>query len=295
MRRVAAIDCGTNSIRLLVAETTPELRDLAREMRIVRLGQGVNETGTLAPEAIARTLAAVEEYAEIMDALNVEEARFVATSAMRDADNGEEFVSTVRSILGITPEVITGSEEASLTFRGATAFIAGQQHPTLVVDIGGGSTEFVLGSETVSQSVSVDMGSVRVHEMFDTPDEARPWIDSQLDRVTFLEDVRSIVGVAGTVTTLAACALDLDTYSPDVTHGKFLSWDEWYETIRYMEFAPLKEKESLGYMPKGRADVIASGAVIWERVLRRLQGRSHDLGGAYISEHDILDGMVLAP
>lgn len=289
--RVAAIDCGTNSIRLLIAETYPQLRDLVREMRIVRLGQDVNRTGQLQPEAIERTLAAVREYQKLIEEYGVEDVRFVATSAMRDARNGADFIAAVQDIMGVTPQVVPGTMEAALTFRGATAFVE-EEPPTLVVDIGGGSTEFVLDGD---KSISVDMGSVRVTEMFTSLDDARAWVDEQLAKVMSFQSVRSVVGVAGTVTTLAAGALGATEYSPELTHGKFLTWQQWQDAIDFIVAAPLEVRAALGYMPAGRADVIPAGAVIWERILLRLRESSPELRGAYVSEHDILDGIALAP
>lgn len=313
MRRVAAIDCGTNSIRLLIAEVSAlpggsiHLTDLVREMRIVRLGQGVDQTGELAPEAVARTLEAVEEYRQLIAEHRVDASRFVATSAMRDASNGQELVARVRDILGVQPEIIPGSEEAELSFRGATSSLSRPSGmPSLVVDIGGGSTEFVFGVDQVAAATSINMGSVRVTERFGivpgataSEEAAVAWIDAQLDEVEGIVDlgqVRSLIGVAGTVTTLAAQHLGVTTYSPDVTHGAFLSWDEWQKSVRFMVDEPVEVKAALGFMPRGRADVIGAGALIWGRVLERVRVRTaaagEALGGAYVSEHDILDGIA---
>ncbi|WP_350258590.1 Ppx/GppA phosphatase family protein [Scrofimicrobium sp. R131] len=313
MTRVAAFDCGTNSLRLLIADLNPggpdPLVDVSREMRIVRLGEHVDETGRLSSAAIERTLAAVDEYRELIDRFGAERLRFVATSAMRDAANGNELVEAVRARLGVTPEVIPGNEEAALSFAGATATLGGYPNtPILLVDIGGGSTEFVLGDDWVQASLSVNMGSVRVTERFDTQPEnlagiaaATQWVDQQLDLVEEEIDfglIRSVVGVAGTVTTLAGQALDVPEYSPNVTHGAFLSWEQWGAAARFMIEEPVETKAALPFMPTGREDVIGAGALIWQQILRRVRRRTEDLGldlgGAYCSEHDILDGIALS-
>ena len=335
VERIAAIDCGTNSIRLLIAEPsvvpassapdskTPagddratgtlagatagsiRLVDLDREMRIVRLGQGVDATGYLTDEAIERTLAAVREYAALLAERQVTDARFVATSAMRDAQNGGELVSQVQETLGITPEVIPGTEEARLSFQGATGSLPlPAAEMKLVVDIGGGSTEFVLGGETVEQSVSMDMGSVRVMERFGiVPGNdqgiaaATEWIDAKLDEAESIVDfsrVDAIVGVAGTVTTLAAHLAGVDAYDPAVTHGRLFPLQEWHAGAAFMIEQPTEVKAALGFMPPGRADVIGAGALIWSRILHRVAQRSPQLAAAYVSEHDILDGIALS-
>lgn len=285
------------------------LRDLVREMRIVRLGEGVDETGRLSDFAVKRTLEAVDEYQELIRKHGADKVRFVATSAMRDAENGGQLVAEVRRRMNVTPEVVPGSEEATLSFTGATATLAGRPPtPVLLVDIGGGSTEFVTGQDSVEASVSVDMGSVRITERFDTRpdnpggiDEASDWIDSQLDRVSDIVDFStraSIVGVAGTVTTVAAWALKVPEYSPELTHGAFLSWDEWEEAANFMIYQPTSVKAALPVMPHGREDVIGAGSLIWRQVLRRIRLETEDvgqdLGGAYVSEHDVLDGIALS-
>ena len=318
MERVAAIDCGTNSLRLLIAEQAQPgderssdvpLRDLAREMRIVRLGEGVDSTGRLSDVAVARTLAGVDEYIRMIEDLGAETIRFVGTSAMRDATNGTEFMAAVQERLGVVPEVIPGSEEASLSFQGATATLAGKPvEPVLLVDIGGGSTEFVVGEGTVDRSVSVDMGSVRVMERFGTDffnksglRDASDWVDSQLDAVSDLVrfgELGSVVGVAGTVTTLAAWVLGVPTYSPELTHGQLITWDSWEEAAEFMITQPTEVKAALPVMPPGREDVIGAGAIVWRQILRRVKAETGVAGrpliGAYVSEHDILDGIALS-
>lgn len=319
MTRVAAIDCGTNSIRLLVADVewqegpgdtrTPHLRDLTRQMRIVRLGQGVDRTGVLDPAAIERTLEATREYAEMIDRLGVDSIRFVSTSATRDASNRAEFVEGVRRILGVEPEVVPGTEEAALSFRGAISAVDAQApRPLLVVDIGGGSTELVLGADTVEQAVSIDMGSVRVTEKFltngvDRHSEAAAvsWIDAQLDAAADRVDlarVGTLVGVAGTVTTVTAQALGLTSYQPERIHGAVLDLAQVDAAVRFMVEEPIPVKAALGFMPQGREDVIAAGALIWSRVIARVVERAatrgHVIDHVLTSEHDILDGIALS-
>lgn len=315
--RVAAIDCGTNSIRLLVAETDPEtgqLADLTRQMRIVRLGQGVDKTGLLDPAAIERTLEATREYREMIGRLGAERVRFVATSATRDAANRNVFVDGVRELLGIEPEVIPGSEEAALSFTGACRSVPTEAaRPMLVVDIGGGSSELVLGEMSVEQSISINMGSVRVTEKFlahcdpasgidiASREAACEWIDAQLDEAEAAVDLRRIgtlVGVAGTVTTLTAQALGLEMYQPEKIDGAALSATEHQAAIDFMVDQPVAVKATLGFMPSGREDVIAAGALIWERIIRRVAARvledGRELGNIVTSEHDILDGIALS-
>lgn len=315
MNRVAAIDCGTNSIRLLVADATPlpngrvALDDLIREMRIVRLGQGVDQTGRLDDAAIERTLDAVAQYRDLIRESGADAVRFVGTSAMRDASNGAPLLEAVHQILGVSPEIIPGTEEAQLSFRGATWSLGDDRSgPTLVVDIGGGSTEFVLGGASVEQSISMNMGSVRVTERFGIrPGDDRAlaaagaWIDHELDLAEEAVDfavVGSVVGVAGTVTTLAARALGLQSYDPEATHGAFLDWEQWRDAAAYMIDEPIEVKAALGFMPPGRADVIGAGALIWRCILERVRVRTAEAGrplaGAFVSEHDILDGIALS-
>lgn len=320
MTRVAAIDCGTNSIRLLVADAqrgengAVRLSDLTRQMRIVRLGQGVDKTGRLDPAAIDRTIDAVVEYERMISRLGATKVRFVATSASRDAENRDEFVAAVRSVLGIEPEVVEGTEEASLSFAGAVSGLGGTAPaPMLVVDIGGGSTELVLGDSQVRQAISVDMGAVRVTEKFfaDCPPEAGipaadeeravAWIDEQLDaaeKVVDLDRVRTLVGVAGTVTTLTAQGLGLTSYQPERIHGAHLCLDGVDEAVRFMVDRPIAVKAALGFMPEGREDVIAAGSLIWSRIVHRVVERAATRGTSIVetitSEHDILDGIAMS-
>lgn len=320
MTRVAGIDCGTNSIRLLVADAHRRedgslgLTDLTRQMRIVRLGQGVDRSGRLDPAAIDRTIDAVVEYERMIHRLGATAVRFVATSATRDAKNRQEFVDAVRAVLGIEPEVVEGTEEAALSFSGAVSALgAGEPVPMLVVDIGGGSTELVLGDSKVRQAISVDMGAVRVTEKFfaqcapeqgipaEEEERAAAWIDEQLDnaeRVVDLDRVATLVGVAGTVTTLTAQALGLPMYQPEKIHGARLDLAQIDEAVRFMIDQPVAVKAALGFMPDGRQDVIAAGALIWSRIVHRVVERAATRGtritSACTSEHDILDGIAMS-
>ncbi len=305
-KTVAAIDCGTNSIRLLIAETGPGfLRDLVREMVITRLGQGVDQAGVLDPEAIERTLSAARIYAQQLQQNDVQAARFVTTSASRDAANRDDFLVPIEEITGLVPQVLSGTEEAELSFKGAlSALPEGLEPPYLLVDIGGGSTEFVLGTEHADQAVSIDMGSVRVTERFGgdpwTPEKvraARKWISEQIDAAAGVVDfdaVRTIVGVAGTVTTIGALIAGVEQYDPAKVHGQIPSQEEWRRSISFMVNAPTLDKAALPFMPEGRADVIAGGSLIWEQVLSRFGVLDGDRVTAVISEHDILDGLALS-
>jgi exopolyphosphatase/guanosine-5'-triphosphate,3'-diphosphate pyrophosphatase len=303
MTRVAAIDCGTNSLRLLVAEAEADrLRDVVRRMEVVRLGQGVDQTGRLAPEAMARTFAVLRHYATEGARLGAERVRLVATSATRDAANREEFVAGVQDILGVPPEVVTGAEEAALSFAGATREFAGlptaAPSPYLVVDIGGGSTEFILGGATVEASVSVDVGCVRLTERHFAADPPTPAqvqaatkdVDAALDRVR--EAVRvdlaaSLVGLAGTVTTVAGIALRLPAYDPDRTHHARLAARDVARIAADLLRARAEERAALPVMHPGRVDVIAAGALILDRVVA-----AFGFDEVVVSEHDILDGIA---
>jgi len=296
--RVAAIDCGTNSIRLLVTDITDGMAsELVREMRIVRLGQGVDATGRLTPEAVGRTLAATREYAELIAMLGASRVRFCATSAARDAENADEFAAGVESILGVRPQVLTGKEEALASFVGATRGL--EPTRTLVVDIGGGSTELVLGEGAdVEWSTSLDIGSVRLTERFlpsDPPPVAEVTaamhhLDSVLEpAVKGLEAVTSVVGVAGTVTTVAAHALGLPSYDRNAIHGSRLAVDDLTSACLSLAQMSVADRRALPFMHPGRADVIGGGAIVFDRVLEQLP---LDTDSVLISEHDILDGIA---
>ncbi|GAB3535451.1 Ppx/GppA phosphatase family protein [Arthrobacter tecti] len=308
--RTAAVDCGTNSIRLLIADVDDEgrLADVVRLMRVVRLGQGVDATGRLAPEALERTLTAVDEYAGLIAENAVDRVRFVATSATRDADNRDEFIDGVRTRLGVEPEVVSGSEEAELSFAGASSVLGSEaDEPVLVADLGGGSTEFVVGSHgRVTAARSMDMGCVRFTERFlpsDPPTdteiaaaeaEVGRMID-EADAAVDLASVRGIIGVAGSITTVTAHALKLPEYLSDRIHGAELSVAEVHDAATSLLHLPRSERAALPYMHPGRVDVIGAGALIWRTIVRRVaEATGGRVQGAVASEHDILDGIALS-
>jgi exopolyphosphatase / guanosine-5'-triphosphate,3'-diphosphate pyrophosphatase len=293
---IAAIDCGTNTIKLLIGE----LPDVAvREMRIVRLGQGVDRTGRLADQALERTFAAIDEYAALIDAHRVptERIRFCATSASRDAVNGDVFTAGVRKRLGVSPEVISGDEEAALAFDGAVRHLrTPPEAPVLVVDIGGGSTELILGTSGPESAHSMDIGSVRLHERHlhsdpPTPDQVAACvadIDTHLDACPVdVSRAATIVGVAGTVTTVAAAVLDLPAYDPDAIDQSRLSVADVHAAVERLVAMAVADRRALPFMHPGRADVIDAGALILSRVLRRSRLRT-----MIVSEADILDGIA---
>jgi exopolyphosphatase / guanosine-5'-triphosphate,3'-diphosphate pyrophosphatase len=303
MTRVAAVDCGTNSVRLLVADVDPEtgtLVDLDRRLEIVRLGQGVDRTGRLAPEALERTLAALRTYADRVAELGAERVRMVATSATRDAENRDAFVQGVVDVLGVEPEVATGDEEAAFSFVGATRELRGRadvESPYLVVDIGGGSTEFVVGTETPEAARSVDVGCVRMWErhLADDPpsaaqvDAARADVHAAVDlaaETVPLAKARSLVGLAGTVTTVAGVALGHAEYDPARLHHARLSAAQVRDTTARLLAMPREERAALPVMHPGRVDVIAAGALVLEVVVARA-----GMDEVLVSEHDILDGI----
>ena len=301
MTRVAAVDCGTNSIRLLVADVDPvagTLADVERRMEIVRLGQGVDRTGRIAPEALARTLDATRRYAAVCEATGVEAIRFVATSASRDAENRDEFVAGVRGLLGVEPEVVAGDEEARLSFAGATRELRGERDaPFLVVDLGGGSTEFVLGDAAPEAALSVDVGCVRLTERHLHTDPATPAelaaaladVDAALDRVAGvvpLQRARTLVGLAGTVTTVTAHALGLPRYDPVAIHRSVLPAGRVRAACASLLAMSREERAALPFMHPGRVDVIGAGALLWGRIVERAARPD-----VTASEHDILDGI----
>jgi exopolyphosphatase/guanosine-5'-triphosphate,3'-diphosphate pyrophosphatase len=307
--RVAAVDCGTNSIRLLVADCDPEtgeLVDLDRRMTIVRLGQGVDRTGRLAPEALERTFAACREYAAVVKEHGAERLRFVATSASRDAENRDEFVRGVLDILGVEPEVISGDQEAEFSFTGATKELKGSDHlarPYLVVDIGGGSTEFVVGDDQVSAARSVDVGCVRMTErhlvrdgvVSDPPTDAqiaamRADIEAALDlaeETVPLREARTLVGLAGSVTTVSAIAQELPEYDSQAIHHSRVSRDRVREITEWLLHSTHAERAAVPSMHPGRVDVIAAGALVLLSIMDRIGAEE-----VVVSEHDILDGIA---
>jgi exopolyphosphatase/guanosine-5'-triphosphate,3'-diphosphate pyrophosphatase len=302
------VDCGTNSIRLLVAEIdeTGSLTDVVRRMEVVRLGAGVDRTGAIEPEAMARTLAMARQYAGQCRELGAEAVRFVATSASRDASNADEFVAGVREAFadfGTPPEVVTGDEEATLSFRGATGGLRarGIPGPYLVVDLGGGSTEWVRGEATVESACSMDIGSVRLTERHLHADPPRADeiaaavrdIDAALDRAAEAVDltgIGSLVGLAGSVTTITAHALGLQTYEPDRIHLAELSSSRVLAACQDLLHRTREQRAALGFMHPGRVDVIGAGALVWHQVVQRLAGLG--VGRVVTSERDILDGIA---
>ncbi|HET8766703.1 MAG TPA: Ppx/GppA phosphatase family protein [Pedococcus sp.] len=311
MTRVGAVDCGTNSIRLLVADVDPatgELTDVLRRMEVVRLGYGVDRTGSIDPQAMARTLAMAGTYAGQCRELGAERVRFVATSASRDASNAGEFVAGVRDAFGdygVAPEVVSGDEEAALSFRGATGDLRahGIPGPYLVVDLGGGSTELVRGTDRVESARSVDIGCVRMterHLVSDPPtaeevEAAVRDVRAALDlaeEVVDLDGVASLVGLAGSVTTITANALHLPEYDPARIHLSTLTPDEVIASCEDLLHRTRAQRAELGFMHPGRVDVIGGGALIWREVVSRLATRG--VTRVVTSEHDILDGIALS-
>jgi exopolyphosphatase/guanosine-5'-triphosphate,3'-diphosphate pyrophosphatase len=305
--RVAAVDCGTNSLRLLVADVDldrAEVTDVTRRMEIVRLGQGVDETGRLSPEALDRTIGVLRDYAAIIAAEAAQPVRMVATSATRDADNAAEFVGRVREVLGVAPEVLTGAEEAMLSFTGATAELASDDGgPFLVADIGGGSTEFVLGpawyegTESLP-AISVNIGCVRMTERHlrgDPPTgeqvaAARADIDAALDRVAEAVPVgqaKTLVGLAGSVTTVAAIAMGLPAYEAEQIHHARVSAADVHAISRALLAQTRTARATIGVMHPGRVDVIGGGALVLDRIMERF-----GFGEVLVSEHDVLDGIA---
>lgn len=311
-RRVAAVDCGTNSIRLLIADvgTDGRLVDVRREMRVVRLGQGVDATGSLAPEAIERTRIALVEYAGMIADAGASAVRMVATSATRDASNRDDFFSMTRDVLGsVIPgagaEVITGDEEARLSFSGAVGELDPSEGPFVVVDLGGGSTELVLGdSAGVVAAYSTDIGCVRITERClhsDPPSaeqvaEATAFASAKLAEafaVVPIEKARTFVGVAGTMTTLSAIAQDLPDYDADKVHLSRISFEKLIDVCDRLTVMPRVERAKFGPMHPGRVDVIGGGAIV-TTVLARAFAEKAGITELVVSEHDILDGIAMS-
>jgi exopolyphosphatase/guanosine-5'-triphosphate,3'-diphosphate pyrophosphatase len=297
--RVAAVDCGTNSVRLLVADVDGMTKaDVHREMRVVRLGQGVDRTGELAPEALERTRLALDDYAVTCRALGVERTRMVATSATRDARNRSDFSEMVLAALGVAAEVVTGQEEAALSFDGATRDLDPAEGPFLAMDVGGGSTELVLGTGSVLAASSVDVGCVRLTERHFADDPPTPAqvaaaeadIDAALDLVR--QDVpvsrtRTAIGLAGSVTTVAALALGLQGYDAGRIHLSRIAAVDIAAVSQRLLTMTRSERASLPVMHPGRVDVIAAGALVLAVLVDRL-----GLSEVLVSEADILDGIA---
>jgi len=299
MSRVAAIDCGTNSIRLLIADISNGIfKEVVRSMEVVRLGQGVDKNKSFHPDAIKRTLDAVEMFSEVIASKGVERIRFCATSATRDATNRSLFTDGVRGILGVEVEVIPGEEEAMLSFNGATKELMQSDAPYLVVDIGGGSTEFVFGSNKVENAKSVDIGCVRISERHFTSEPttmdqvASATIDidtaiAQAASVVPISNAKTLVAVAGTATTVAAAALELKDYDRHLIHLARISADKVHKVSAMFQSMNKDEIANLGYMHPGRVDVITAGSLVLSRVMAAT-GASEFVA----SESDILDGMA---
>ncbi|HEX2039017.1 MAG TPA: Ppx/GppA phosphatase family protein [Acidimicrobiales bacterium] len=296
---VAAVDCGTNSTRLLVSEDGT--RTLERLMRITRLGQGVDATGRLAPDAVERTAAVLREYRAVMDRFGVEQVRITATSAARDAENRDELFDVAEAVVGVRPELLPGAEEGRLSFLGATAELDPADGPFLVVDIGGGSSEFVVGATEPEGVVSVDVGCVRVTEKFLHHDPPAPEELSQAVSVVrdHLEDVareipavkqaRRLVGLAGTVSTMAAVEIGLPAYDRDRIHHFVLTRAAAEDVFRTLATEALEDRRHNPGLEPGRAEVIVGGAVVLVSVMRHF-----DFDECLVSESDILDGLVMS-
>ena len=301
--RVAAIDCGTNSIRLLIADIeNGTLTDVVRTMVIVRLGEGVDKTGEFSQAALTRTFAAIETFALLISQHQPERVRFVATSASRDVSNRSEFMDGVLSRLGIEPDIISGDEEAELSFLGATADLVNEQEPPaapyLVVDIGGGSTEFVLGTTGPTAAISTNVGCVRMTERHLISDPATPQeiaaaiadIDAAIDlayQSVPISQAHSLIGLAGSVTTVAAIALGLSEYDSTAIHGSRISAPDIHRITGELLAMTRAQRAKLGPMHEGRIDVIGSGALVLDRIMIRT-----GLGEVVVSERDILDGIA---
>jgi len=297
--RVAAIDCGTNSIRLLIADiSSGNFREIYRTMEIVRLGAGVDKNKSFDPAAIERTLKATAQFSEEIARRGVTAIRFCATSATRDAQNRHLFIDGVREILGVEPEVISGEEEARLSFAGAVSEMHPSDAPFLVIDIGGGSTEFVLGNSEVKAAKSVNIGCVRMSERhFSTApvaptniEEAIVDIDkaiAEAAEVVPLKEARTLIAVAGTATTVAAAALELVEYDRYAIHLSRISAAKTSEVSQKFLAMTRDEIASLGYMHPGRVDVIAAGALVLDRIMKATGAKEF-----VASERDILDGMA---
>ena len=302
MKRVAAIDCGTNSIRLLISDidtSTNTATDVCREMRIVRLGEGVDKTNAFSPRALERTFKAIDEYEEILLKHKVENLRFVATSATRDAQNKAMFIKGVIDRLRIVPEVIAGTEEAALSFDGATRSLR-QKHkaPFLIIDLGGGSTELVIGDQEPTGAYSMDVGCVRMTERH-TPGGNPPKAQEEAIRTDVRnalkeaakkvdwQKAQTIVGVAGTVTTVAAHILKLKTYDPEVLHGASISAQQISQTAQdFISLTP-SQRAALPYMHEGRIEVITAGSIVLDEVMKAIGAQT-----LIASERDILDGVA---
>lgn len=311
MTRVAAVDCGTNSIRLLISEVQADgkIRDIVRTMEIVRLGQGVDATGEFAPEALERTRVALEGYVKQMKFEKVQRVRMVATSATRDAKNQDEFFEMTAQLLGqiesgAKAEVITGEEEALLSFKGAVADLRSERGPYCVIDLGGGSTEFVVGTidGDILGAHSAQMGCVRLTERImrtDPPTDseieiAEDYVEERMqevEKIVPISSAKAFVGCAGTFTTLSALAQGLESYDPDAIHGSELRFDALRVLTRQLMGKPSATRALNPVIHPGRADVIGGGSVAVEGIIKMIE-RNSDASSFFISEKDILDGII---
>ncbi len=301
--RVAAIDCGTNSIRLLIADVQDAvLTEVVRTMVIVRLGEGVDRTGEFSEAALTRTFAALDSFAELIEQHRPDRIRFVATSASRDVSNRNIFVAGVKERIGIEPDVISGDEEAALSFLGATGDFAFASTPPpapyLVVDIGGGSTEFVLGETEPSAALSTNVGCVRMTErhLVTDPPTAQEIVSATSDidaaiaeagLVVPFAQAKTLIGLAGSVTTVAALALNLSEYDPKAIHGAVLSADQVHAVTTELLHMTRADRSALAPMHEGRVDVIGGGALVLDRIMQ-----VNDIREVVVSETDILDGIA---
>lgn len=303
MTNIAAIDCGTNSIRLLISklEADGSLKEITRRMIIVRLGEGVDATGKFSDGALARVFAACDEYAQLIKTYQVDHIRFIATSATRDVSNREEFASGVKSRLNCELEVISGDTEAELSFAGAIEELSQSlTGPYLVLDIGGGSTEFVLGTSKPEYAKSVNIGCVRMTERHlnqDPPsaeaiESATQDIDQAIEiaaKIVPLDKAVTVIGLAGSVTTVAAMALGLDKYDRNAIHACVISKDSVAKSAERLLQMTRDQRAALPYMHPGRVDVIGAGALVLDRIVKKL-----NVDSIVVSEHDILDGIALS-
>lgn len=305
MTRYGAIDCGTNALRLLVADVIDgELREVTREMRTVRLGEGVDSTGEFTPAALERTFAALDEYARMIDDLDVSGLRIVATSASREVRNADEMIDGFQRRVGVVPEVIDGLAEARLSYAGAVRGLPDGvgELPVLVADIGGGSTEFIRGSgptvDLIESATSIDIGCVRMterclHSDPPTDNQIRDTtgiVDAELDRAfrdVSVDSIRGFIGLAGSVTTVAALAHGLTSYDAQQIHGSVTTRDQVEEVTDSLLKMSRTQRAALPVMHPGRVDVIGGGALVLRQILSRLP-----VSCVVASETDILDGIV---
>jgi exopolyphosphatase/guanosine-5'-triphosphate,3'-diphosphate pyrophosphatase len=304
MKRIAAIDCGTNSIRLLIVEADgTTIKELYRDMIIIRLGEGVDEHKRFSDQALLRLKDACHVYHGVLKEYEVDSTRFIATSASRDVSNRAEFLNIIDTELSLTPDVISGDEEAKLSFLGATGSFRHLPSPCLVIDIGGGSTEFVLGDTSVDAAASVNIGCVRMterHHFSNPPTESElriaiEDIDRAIDEALSIVDVsqaQTIIGLAGSITTVAAEALQLETYERTRIHGSQFSVDEIERAAYSLIHMTYDQRKARGFMHPGRVDVIGAGALVLMRSMAKISSAHSSMPVLTVSEHDILDGII---